>query len=47
MVWDYYPRADSCDIIDLQPEKKWLGNNPMGFGAPWADSLEIIALQKI
>ena len=38
-------RADSFEIIALQPVKKLLGINPMGINAPWADVLEIFVVR--
>ena len=39
------PRAESIDIIALQPAKKLLVIKPMGLSVPWDKSLGIIAFQ--
>ena len=39
------PRADSIEIISLQPVKKLIGINPMILSVPWDNSLDIVALK--
>ena len=39
------PWANSIDIIDLKPVKKWPGINPMVHSDSWDDSIDIIAYQ--
>ena len=41
------PRADSFEIIALQPVKKLIEMNPMSLSAPWDDYLDIIYLKPV
>ena len=41
------PRADSLEIIDLQPVKFYLGINPMGLIIPRTYYINIIALKTV
>ena len=38
------PLANDLDAIAVNPVLKILGINPMDLSAPWADSIDIIAL---
>ena len=41
------PRSASIDIIALWPLKIFIGINPMSLSAPWAEYLDIIALNPV
>ena len=41
------PRADSFEIIDLQPVKQLTGINPMVLSASWDDSINNVSLKPV
>ena len=41
------PISNSIEIITSQPVKKLMGINPMSLSDPWADTLDIIALNTV
>ena len=41
------PRADSLEIIALQPVRKFIGINPTRLIDPWSGALDIINLNTL